>query len=220
MKKDYKLIILDFDGTIADTNACIIRTFNQTLQEMGYPTVDEQRISNLIGLPLRQMYADILHTDDTALIDRAFHIYRDLFMGISTTTVTLFPHVAETLHLLHEQGIRMAIATSRGRDSLRALLRTHGIDRYISTDCCEEDVKRKKPEPEMVERLLGETGFKAEETLVVGDTWFDIQMGRSAGCDTCGVTYGNHTRELLAEHGAGAIIDDFAELPAVIGFED
>ena len=220
MKKDYKLIILDFDGTIADTNTCIIRTFNQTLQQMGYPTVDELRISNLIGLPLRQMYADILHTDDTALIDQAFHIYRDLFMGISTTTVTLFPHVAETLHLLHEQGIRMAIATSRGRDSLRALLRTHGIDRYISTDCCEEDVKRKKPEPEMVERLLDETGFKAEETLVVGDTWFDIQMGRSAGCDTCGVTYGNHTRELLAEHGAGAIIDDFAELPAVIVFED
>ena len=73
MKKDYKLIILDFDGTIADTNACIIRTFNQTLQEMGYPTVDEQRISNLIGLPLRQMYADILRTDDTELIDRAFH---------------------------------------------------------------------------------------------------------------------------------------------------
>ena len=86
MKKDYKLIILDFDGTIADTNTCIIRTFNQTLQQMGYPTVDELRISNLIGLPLRQMYADILHTDDTALIDRAFHIYRDLFMGISTTT--------------------------------------------------------------------------------------------------------------------------------------
>ena len=69
----------------------------------------------------------------------------------------------------------------------------------------------------MVERLLDETGFTAEETLVVGDTWYDIQMGCSAGCDTCGVTYGNHSRELLSEHGAGAIINDFAELPAVIG---
>lgn len=120
----FKIIIFDFDGTIGDTNTCIIRTFNRTLEAMGLPMVDEVSISNLIGLPLRQMYEEILHTDDRGIIDRAFNIYRSLFMGISTTTVTLFPHVAETLHTIHKKGIIMAIATSRGRDSLRALLHT------------------------------------------------------------------------------------------------
>ena len=120
----FKIIIFDFDGTIGDTNTCIIHTFNRTLEAMGLPMVDEVSISDLIGLPLRQMYEEILHTDDRGIIDRAFNIYRSLFMGISTTTVTLFPHVAETLHTIHNKGIMMAIATSRGRDSLRALLHT------------------------------------------------------------------------------------------------
>ncbi|MDD6737723.1 MAG: HAD family hydrolase [Prevotella sp.] len=212
----FKIIIFDFDGTIVDTNTCIIRTFNRTLEAMGLPMVDEVSISNLIGLPLRQMYEEILHTDDKGIIDRAFNIYRSLFMGISTTTVTLFPHVAETLHTIHNKGIMMAIATSRGRDSLRALLHTHGIDNYISTDCCEEDVENKKPAPEMVERILSEMGMSAQEALVVGDTWYDIKMGHDAGCATCGVTYGNHSREMLSAHGADTIIDSFDELLQVI----
>ena len=72
----FKIIIFDFDGTIGDTNTCIIRTFNRTLEAMGLPMVDEVSISNLIGLPLRQMYEEILHTDDRGIIDRAFNIYR------------------------------------------------------------------------------------------------------------------------------------------------
>lgn len=60
----YKIIIFDFDGTIADTNKCIIETFQQSLVELGFDTMEEKDISRLIGLPLTHMYAQLLHTDD------------------------------------------------------------------------------------------------------------------------------------------------------------
>ena len=214
----FKIIIFDFDGTIADTNKCIIETFQQSLVELGFDTMEEKDISRLIGLPLTHMYAQLLHTDDKSLIDTAVATYRRLFTPISERTVTLFPHVAETLRQIHESDISTAIATSRGRDSLRMLLKVHDIAQYIDTDCCEEDVTNKKPAPDMVERILNETGFDAKDALVVGDTWFDIQMGRDAGCTTCGVTYGNHSRATLLEHGADHIIDDFAELKSISSF--
>ena len=56
----YKIIIFDFDGTIADTNKCIIETFQQSLLELGFDTMEEKDISRLIGLPLTHMYAQLL----------------------------------------------------------------------------------------------------------------------------------------------------------------
>ena len=150
----YKIIIFDFDGTIADTNKCIIETFQQSLIELGFDTMEEKDISRLIGLPLTHMYARLLHTDDKSLIDTTVATYRRLFTPISERTVTLFPHVAETLRQIHESGISTAIATSRGRDSLHMLLKVHDIAQYIDTDCCEEDVTNKKPAPDMVERII------------------------------------------------------------------
>ena len=69
-----------------------------------------------------------------------------------------------------------------------------------------------KPHPEPVLKTLRELGFKAAEAVVVGDTTFDIDMGRRAGATTVGVTYGNGTREQLEAHEADIVIDDFAQL--------
>ena len=68
------------------------------------------------------------------------------------------------------------------------------------------------PDPEAVFKTLEKISGKAEETMVVGDTVFDIKMGLNAGCLTCGVSYGNHSRKQLEEAGTHFIIDDFAEI--------
>ena len=68
----------------------------------------------------------------------------------------------------------------------------------------------------MALRALSLTGTRPEEALVVGDTTFDIEMGRSAGCKTCGVTFGNHSRSQLQAAGADFLIDDFAQLREIV----
>lgn len=210
-----KTVILDFDGTIADTNECITATFAEVLWQMGEKPCDRNAVSSLIGLPLSEMFRRVLDTDDTSKIDEAVRRYGVLFPDISVKSVRLFPNVGETLRKMHDMGLTVAIATSRGRDSLTMLMDVLGITDYISCNYCGEDVREPKPAPEMVLRILADTDTAAGEAVVVGDTWYDIAMGGSAGCTTCGVTYGNHTAETLREHGADHVTGDFAE---ILGF--
>ena len=75
-----------------------------------------------------------------------------------------------------------------------------------------DDVTEAKPNPEPVLKTLEAFGCKPEDAMVVGDTWYDIEMGKRAGVKTCGVTYGNGTREELVQAGADYLVDDFGSL--------
>ena len=211
-QKGMKTIILDFDGTIADTRTSIIETVRQTLQVLNLPTADVNEVREVIGLPLRDTFVKAAHIQDEALINKAMQTYRSLYNGVSLRTVRLFPHVADTLRVLHDTGVTLTVASSKGREALGMLLDVLGISPYISCVFGEQDVANKKPAPDMVLHILERTNTRAEDALVVGDTWFDIAMGRSAGCPTCGVSYGNHSVGQLREAGADFIIDDFTAI--------
>ncbi len=208
-------LFFDFDGTIADTTQGIIRCTQATLRELGLPASTPERIQATIGLPLRQCFA--LGTDTPeAQLDEAVAVYRRLFGEIATPCIVLYEGVAETLGLLYREGYRLSIATSRRGASLRMLLDRLGIGRFFVELATTEDVVHPKPAPDMVLLLLERLGARAEESLVIGDTVFDLQMGRGAGCRTCGVSYGNQTRSELASAAPDRIIDSFSALPDVL----
>ncbi len=205
-------IILDFDGTIADTRQSIIATVQQTLQTLQLPMPTHDAIQALIGLPLRDTFVKAANIIDEAILKQAISTYRALYNDISQTTVTLFPHVAETLQTLHQAGVIITIASNKGKAALTRLLDRLGISSYIAYVCGEQDVQNKKPAPDMALFLLQETDTEACQTMVVGDTIYDIMMGQQANCRTCGVTYGNHSAEALQKQGADYIMDDFAQV--------
>lgn len=206
-----KTIIFDFDGTVGDTLHCIVNTFNYTFDTMNVPKPDTQKIINLIGLPLVDMYRRLSDLDEAG-IQTIAQLYHNHFNDFVEEGVQSFPHVKETLRTLYEKGYILAIATSRGRDSLSMLLDILELSPYISIKMADEDVINKKPAPEMVLKILEQTSTPPSEVLVVGDTVYDIEMGQRAGCQTCGVSYGNNTREQLLAQGADSVIDDMAEL--------
>ncbi|MBQ0025088.1 MAG: HAD family hydrolase [Bacteroidales bacterium] len=206
-------IIFDFDGTLADTEKGITETFQRTLENMGRERVDVARIKGVIGLPLKQNFTDGADMADEDA-DRAVVIYRELFMDIALQTVTLFPGVKEALKALSDRKIPMAIASSRGEGSLRELSHFLGISEYIPDNHIfgVESVARPKPAPDMVYAILARLGAKPEETLVIGDTTFDIEMGRAAGAHTCGVTYGNQPASRLKTALPDYLVDDLRRL--------
>lgn len=207
-----KTIIFDFDGTLADTRQSIIQTLQATLKELHLSEAEEEQIKNLIGLPLRDTFVQAGHIQDPDLLEKAIGIYREKYPDISLHSVRLFPHVKGTLKDLHRQGITIAIASSKGKDALSQLLQSLDIRQYITMTCGEQDVKNKKPAPDIVLKILSEIQTEPQDTLVVGDTTYDVIMGQNAGCHTCGVTYGNHTVEQLRQQGADFIVDDFVEI--------
>lgn len=211
-----RLLVLDFDGTLADTAGGITATMAATFEALELPVPAAAAVRQTIGLPLTQSVALLAGNDAPAFVERATDTYRRLFETIGVRATGIFPHVADTLGRLHAEGLTLTIATSRGGDSVRALCRNLGIAPYLADYVADEDVPNKKPAPDAVRLLLERTGIPAAETLVVGDTTYDIDMGRAAGCRTCGVTYGNHSAQQLADAAADWLIGDFAELQAVL----
>ena len=214
--KGLRLIIFDFDGTLGDTRANIVLTMRQTLERLGYPLPDEDTIAATIGVPLEKGFEQMLpdlSPDDVALCART---YREIFETNRKILVPkLFPHVKETLETLKKAGFILTVASSRSSKSLNDFLRDMEIAPYISYVLGADNVTHAKPDPEPVLKTMAEMGFRADETLVVGDMPVDILMGKGAGTRTCAVTYGNATREELVAAGADVVIDDLNSFPAV-----
>ena len=212
-------LLFDFDGTLADTSEGIVRCTQATLKEMGLPASTPARIRATIGLPLGQCFERGTDTPPER-IDEACLTYRRLFNEIAIPCTTLFDGVAETVAALHARGLRLAICTSRSSASLQELLKVHGIGAFFSAHTCNDDVlqgrAKPKPAPDLALLLLDRLGARAEESLVVGDTVFDLEMGRRAGCHTCGVTYGNQDRPQLLTAAPDRLIDRFADLTGIL----
>ena len=207
-----KLIILDFDGTLADTQPLILRSLQGTIAELGLPSRTDAECASIIGLPLKECFVKLVNADDT-LAERCCEVYRRLFDEYNHPgTVTLFPHVEETLHELHRRGLQLAICSSRARATLDHFVLSFGFEQLVQAVVSADDVPHGKPYPDPALRVLELTGCKAEEALMVGDASYDILMGRAAGCHTCGVTYGNQTAAQLRDAGADYLIDNFQEL--------
>ena len=208
-----QLIILDFDGTLADTRDNIVRTLQASMHQLGLPVADEAACASTIGLKLDDACRHLYPDGPADLADRFVETYREIFFRNKESLVPApFPHVLPTLRQLRQRGVVLTIASSRGSGSLHAFIDAMGLRDCISYVLGADSVEHTKPHPEPVLRTLCETGIDAAHTLVVGDMPVDILMGRNAGVQTCGVTYGNATRDQLQAAGADFLIDDFAEL--------
>lgn len=209
-----KIIILDFDGTLGDTAAVIIKTMHATIKELGLPSRTDEECAAMIGLRLVEI-PPVLFPDCNVDGELYAQTYRRLFHIYNVDgAVELYPNVPETLAELKKRGLVLTIASSRSNASLMEYVKSLNMTSIISYILGADDVKDGKPHPEAVNRTLEHFGFQPDEAIVVGDTVFDIQMGANAGTRTCGVTYGNGSRESLAD--ATWIIDDFGQLLKIV----
>ena len=205
-----KIAILDFDGTLGDTTALIVKTTQAAIAEMGLPARTDQQCASMIGLRLVEI-PPVLFPECEVDRDLYAATYRRLFNEFNTDgAVQLYPNVMETLKELKSRGIILTIASSRSNASLEAYIKNLGLSSTITYILGANDVKEGKPNPEAVPKTLEAHNIPAEEAIVVGDTIFDIEMGRNAGTKTCGVTYGNGSRESMSK--ADWLIDDFSML--------
>ena len=210
-----KLIVFDFDGTIADTADGIIASVRETLIRMGLPMRSDAQIRDAIGLPLKEFLIKGGNLPEN-MSEEGTTIYREVFGTVATSMIRLFDGVKDTLFALRAQGIDLAIATSRGRRTLESILESQGISELFRETLTAVDGIKAKPAPDMVLTILERTGYGRDECIVAGDTSFDIEMGKNAGCHTIGVTFGNHSRSQLLAAGADWTVDDFATIADIV----
>jgi phosphoglycolate phosphatase-like HAD superfamily hydrolase len=209
---NYRLYILDFDGTIADTNSLITTTMQATLKELGLPEVSREACTATIGLPLIDCFRTLLPLTDLQA-QACTDVYRRIFSESHRPgVVPVFPGAIEAIRRWHDVGSLVTLASSRGHDSLVAFAREMQLEPYIALILGNEDVKHAKPDPYPVTFTLRQFGISPGEALVVGDMHYDILMGKRAGCHTCGVSYGNETPQQLMEAGADRVVDSMLDI--------
>ena len=211
---DAKLVIFDFDGTLADTQTIILETYKSTIETLKLPQRKTPELKATIGLPLRDGFVKLYPELSTEEIDKCCDTYRTIFNENKQNYVPeLFSGVEETLETLRRRNVIMSIASSRSRVSLEEFCRENHIDHYFAMILGAEDVERHKPDPWPVTYTLERLNVSPSDAIVVGDMPYDIKMGMDAGCRTVGVSYGNATFSELVEAGANRVIPDMSLLP-------
>lgn len=208
-----KLVIFDFDGTLGDTRQNILDSMRKVMVQEGWRVASVEECDATIGVPLKEGFRMLYPELSDEELDGCCATYRKFFLRNCESLVPeLFPGVRDTLEELSSRGTVMTIASSRNRPSLLMFLERMDLDRYFRYVVAGDDDVRAKPEPDPVLKTMKELGFTPEETLVVGDTNYDISMGVRAGAHTCGVTYGVGTRQQLSDAGAEHLACSFSEI--------
>lgn len=214
-----KLIMFDMDGTLIDTEALIVEHMTATFVSAGLtpPTTAQSR--RVIGLSLPVAIATLLGTEVTPLAEKMAEDYRGHYRASLVQAEGregLFPGAREALDFLATwPDTLLGIATGKGLNGVHRLTQLHGIAGHFVT-LQTPDHNPSKPHPGMMLRAMAETGADARDTVIIGDTTFDIEMGKSAGTQAIGVTWGHHDRAELLAAGADALVETYAELPAAI----
>lgn len=212
-----RLVIFDFDGTLADTRHNIVITMQRVMKELGLPVADEETCASTIGLPLKDCFRQIFPELTDGGAENCAETYRQIFFANAKSLVpNMFPHVQETIDQLYAHQIKMAIASSRTSASLLGFIHEMQLTDKIAMVVGSDEVVHHKPHPEPVNVILSALDVPASETLVVGDMPVDILMGAAAGTHTCAVTYGNASADELSSAGADFLIDNMSELVPLV----
>ena len=217
MEREIKLVIFDFDGTLADTKENIILTFQMTMKELGVEIKSRQECAATIGLTLEDAFKVLYPGMAAEKYIMLRDTYRRIFKENRKILVPgLFPEVMETLEELRRRGYLMSIASSRQSPSLHSFLEDMKIAHLFEYAVGGDNVEHPKPAPDAVLQILRHYNLSAEEAFVVGDMPFDINMATNAGVKSCGVTWGNADAAQLKESGANYIIDKMSQLLEIL----
>jgi len=189
-KRRFDLIAFDWDGTLFDSTAIIVRSIQGAVRDVGGSVPSDKDAAYVIGLGLGQALAhaapDVPKEKYPLLGERYKHHY-----GREQDQIALFPGVLEMLAELKERQYFLTVATGKSRWGLdQALAHVELKDLFHASRTADETAG--KPHPRMLHELMAEFGVAPERTLMVGDTTHDLQMARNAGCASVGVSYGAH----------------------------
>lgn len=209
-----KTVLFDLDGTIVDTNELIVQSFLHSLEGETPEAITREHIIPNMGRPLiEQMVYFTGREEVTDVIAK----YRSYNLSKHDELVTEFPHVRSVIAELHAKGIQIGIVTSKIRKTTLMGLKLTGLDSYISSIVTIDDVKNAKPDPEGIFRALKELNGRPEETVMVGDSHYDIEAAKNAGVSSVGVSWSWKGRSYLEEFHPDHLIDDMRELLPIVG---
>ncbi len=180
---------------------------------------EDHAVRSVIGLNLEEAIRRLAgdsHQADT--LNELSQQYRNAFFQSrqhEDHEEPLFHGTEEFLKDLEQAGIMMAVATRKSMRGLKAVVDRHGLGSYF-VSLQTPDHNPGKPHPQMLEKAMSDAGASPENTFMLGDTSYDMQLAKNAGCQAVGVSWGYHDKEELAAHGADHYVEDYEQFRRIL----
>ena len=194
-RQKFDLIVFDWDGTLMDSTATIVKCIQAAAKDIGVSPPSDQAAAHVIGLRLAEALQTVVPDIDPNLYPKLVERYRYHYLTKDHELV-LFPGVQEMLEELSQQGYFLAVATGKSRVGLNRALNAVGLlSMFDATRCADETFS--KPHPAMLQELTRELGQDLRRTVMIGDTTHDLLMANNAGASGIAVEYGAHPAHQL-----------------------
>ncbi len=212
-----KLILFDLDGTLVDGQHSIRATFEAVFPQFGFAKPDVASVRSVVGRSLPYAIADLLGPDAPANeMAEAYKVHFHQMRSTEGYREELYPDVDATMRRLAlRDDLVLGTATGKALRGINWMIEKNGWHGFFKT-LQASDTAASKPSPEMVENACRETGIAPVDTIVFGDSIYDMQMAVSGGAHAIGVSYGYGEPEALVAAGAQKIIHGFSEVEQVI----
>lgn len=219
-----RMAIFDVDGTLVDSQADILASMAAAFSAEALTPPSRAQVLGIVGLSLPQAMAALAPDAPPDILARLTETYKDSYASLrrqnGAASSPLYPGIRALLEQLHGQdSLLLGIATGKSRRGLDALLETHDLRRFFVTAQCADD-HPSKPHPSMLHQAMQDGGVAAHQSVMIGDTSFDLEMARAAGMPGIGVTWGYHphTRlQPLASLVVHAVTDLQEAVPTALG---
>ena len=204
-----KLALFDCDGTLVDSGRLIHEVMIRTFEHHGHERPHYDATKSIIGLTLDTAIARIMGVEVDDHIRAMMQHYKDIYGPVRQEPgfqEPLYDGIDEMMAaLVAREDVLIGAVTGKARKGLDLIRTAHGFEDIFFVSRTADDCPS-KPHPAMVLECCAETGIDPQDTLVVGDAIYDMQMARSAKAGAIGVAWGYSTADALRQHGAQDVL--------------
>jgi phosphoglycolate phosphatase len=204
-----KLVIFDLDGTLIDAYPAIIDSLNYTLRKLGMPAQGRSVICRAVGKGDIHLLKPFVRSRD---LKKALKIYRRHHRISLLKGSRLFPGVRRLLSYLKKRGYKIAVASNRPTEFSLILIKHLKIKKYFDYILCADRISRRKPHPQIINKIIKRFSVSPEETIYVGDMLIDIHAGKRAQVKVIAVPTGSSTIDELRKAKPDWLIKGIAHL--------
>jgi len=215
----FDAVIFDWDGTLVDTRAVIVESFQRVLSELGC-SVDDGFIERLIGIGPKNTFREALRARDIsfddAMLDDLVRKKIAIQLGMAWK-LSLFEGAIDLLSSLRGR-VQMALATMTNREVIDRTLQGKGLGEYFDVVISVDDVSQPKPDPEIFLRCASRLGVSPEDCVVVEDSIFGVKAAKDAGMKCIAVSTGAYSMEELKKGGADLVVASLNGRAGILNF--
>jgi phosphoglycolate phosphatase len=210
----YRLVIFDCDGTLVDSQANIVSSMHEAFRRHGRAVPDADALRRMLGLTLEIIVARLAPDLDPVATRELAETYRGIVRALRASgniSEPLYDGIRDLIQTLAHPELFLGVATGKNLVGLEYTLGHHGLrERFHTLQTADRALG--KPHPDMILRAMAECACEPAETVMIGDTSFDMEMARAAGATAIGVSWGYHPPADLAASGAHAVLGHPADL--------